>query len=253
MNTASHNRSKPMAEANREDSVKQPRYLAIKRYIRAQIENYCWPVNFQVPSENQLAQEFAVSRMTARRALSELTDEGLLARTQGLGTFVAEPVAAGSLLEVRNIADEISAQGHNYTNRILQLTPANASARVARALGLCDGATVFYSVIVHLDNALPVQWEERYTNPALAPDYLQQDFSSQTPNAYLSRVAPLTGAETRVEAISAGEDLARALEIAPGSACLQVWRRTKSHSGIASFARLVHPGSRYRLGAQLEF
>ncbi|MCH9691320.1 MAG: histidine utilization repressor [Gammaproteobacteria bacterium] len=225
----------------------------IKRYIRAQIDNYLWPTNFQVPSENQLAQKFAVSRMTARRALSELTDEGLLARTQGRGTFVAEPVTAGSLLEVRNIADEISAEGHSYSNRILQLAQISASAKVSRALGLIDGAAVYYSVVVHLDNALPIQWEERYTNPALAPKYLEQNFSTQTPNAYLSRVAPLTGVETTVEAISVGIDLAQALEIEPGSACLQIWRRTISHSDTASFARLVHPGNRYRLGAQLEF
>ncbi|MEW5249529.1 histidine utilization repressor [Microbulbifer discodermiae] len=231
----------------------QPRYLAIKRHVRCRIESGDWPIHFQVPSENQLAQEFGVSRMTARRALSELTDEGVLQRTQGLGTFVAEPVPAGSLLEVRNIADEISARGHRYSSRVLVLEARCATAEVALALSLGEGARTFHSIIVHRDNGLPVQWEERYTNPELAPEYLRQDFSSSTPNAYLSRVAPLTEADTTVEAIGADGPVAQALQIEAGSACLQICRRTKSSSGTVSFARLIHPGNRYRLGALLRF
>lgn len=243
MNTA----REPSAQGN------EPRYVAIKRHIRQQIESGNWPVHFQVPSENQLAQDFGVSRMTARRALTELTDEGVLMRSQGLGTFVAEPVPAGSLLEVRNIADEVSARGHSYSSQVLELEELPASSDVAGALGLPEGARVYHSIIVHCDNDLPIQWEERYTNPVLAPEYLQQDFSATTPNAYLSRVAPLTEADTTVEAVAAMEDIAKALQIDSGSACLQIWRRTKSSTGTVSFARLVHPGNRYRLGAQLRF
>lgn len=231
----------------------EPRYAAIKRHIRDRIEHGDWPVNTRVPSENQLAEEFRVSRMTARRALSELTDEGVLVRSQGLGTFVAEPTPAGSLLEIRNIADEVSARGHSYSSRILCLEETTTSPTVSRALGLTEGAPVYHSRIVHCDNNVPIQWEERYTNPALAPEYLQQDFSVSTPNAYLSAVAPLTEVDTTVEAIAADEEIARALEMAAGDACLQIWRRTMSSSGVVSFARLVHPGNRYRLGAQLRF
>ncbi|WHI45081.1 histidine utilization repressor [Microbulbifer sp. EKSA008] len=235
------------------NTASEPRYAAIKRHIRQQIESGEWPIHSQVPSENQLAQQFSVSRMTARRALTELTDERVLMRSQGLGTFVAEPVPASSLLEVRNIADEISARGHSYSNRILLAQPCVASADVALALEVPEQAKVFHSIIVHCDNGLPVQWEERFTNPALAPDYLDQDFAHTTPNAYLSKVAPLTEADTTVEAIAAEAAIAHALEIAPGDACLQVWRRTKCSAGTVSFARLVHPGNRYRLGAQLRF
>ncbi|MBN8429990.1 histidine utilization repressor [Microbulbifer salipaludis] len=231
----------------------QPRYAAIKAHIRAQIESGEWAAHFRVPSENQLAHDFSVSRMTARRALSELTDEGVLIRSQGLGTFVAEPVPAGSLLEVRNIADEIAARGHSYANRILKLEQTTASTEVSVALGLAEGSAVYHSVIVHLDNDLPIQFEERYTNPTLVPEYLQQDFTAATPNEYLTRVAPLTEADTTVEAIGADDTVGEALEIKSGTACLQIWRRTKSSAGTVSFARLVHPGNRYRLGAQLRF
>jgi DNA-binding GntR family transcriptional regulator len=68
-----------------------------------------------VPSENELAGHFRISRMTANRALNELTAGGFLARVPGVGTFVKEPRARSSLLELRNIAEEIGARGHTHS------------------------------------------------------------------------------------------------------------------------------------------
>ena len=89
-----------------------PRYQRIKQFIRERIEQGEWPTAYQVPSEHKLCEQFDVSRMTARKALQELTAEGVLVRAQGLGTFVAEAKPQSSLLEVRNIADEIRERGH---------------------------------------------------------------------------------------------------------------------------------------------
>src|ERR1700760_2589224 len=80
-------------------------YARIKRHITAKIESGAWPVTGKVASENQLAAQFDVARMTARRAVSELVQEGWLVRSQGLGTFVADRKPTLSMLEVRNIAE----------------------------------------------------------------------------------------------------------------------------------------------------
>ncbi|HXH04746.1 MAG TPA: histidine utilization repressor [Candidatus Competibacteraceae bacterium] len=229
------------------------RYAEIKRHIVQMIEDGVWPVGERVPSENQLSEQFQVSRMTARRALQELTDEGLLVRSQGLGTFVAEPRPTSNLLEVRNIADEIAARGHRYSNRILRLEAVPASEAVAIALNLPRGSEVFHSLIVHLDNQIPLQLEDRYVNPLVAPEYLQQDFSQQTPNAYLMKVAPITEASHLVEAVLPDMETARLLELTQPEACLQIKRRSWSSRGVVSYVRLVHPGSRYRLGSHLDF
>ena len=77
------------------------KYHQIKDHILTQIRSGQWQEFQRVPSENQLAQQFAVSRMTARRALSELTDAGILTRTQGLGSFVASFKSLSSLLTQR--------------------------------------------------------------------------------------------------------------------------------------------------------
>lgn len=223
-------------------------FARIKRHVVARIESGEWSVASRVPSENQLAAEFGVSRMTARRALLELMHEGWLVRSQGLGTFVADRKPALSMLEVRNIAEEIAARGHRYSNRVLRLEAIAASEAVAMYLEVDVRSPVFHSIIVHIDNQVPVQLEDRFTNPAVAPDYLDQDFAQETPNAYLSRRAPIEAIEHVIEAVLPTAQVARWLQIERVEACLQISRRTWSGHRVASYARLAHPGSRYRMG-----
>ncbi|NDO75834.1 MULTISPECIES: histidine utilization repressor [Shewanella] len=229
------------------------KFARIKQYISDRIESGEWVEHSRVPSENQLAELFECSRMTARRALTELVDNGVLERSQGLGTFVAEFKSQSSMLSIRNIADEIKARGHGYSVQVLELTAIEALAPIAIALGLETGSRVFYSVLVHCEEGLPLQLEERFVNPQLIPDYLQQDFNLQTPHEYLSQVAPLTEARHTIEAIVANEQIRARLTIPASEPCLQILRRTWSRQGMVSFARLIHPGSRFRLGGHLTF
>ncbi len=57
--------------------------------------------------------------MTINRELRELTDEGMLVRLQGVGTFVAEPKGQSALFEVRSIADEIASRRHQHRCEVL--------------------------------------------------------------------------------------------------------------------------------------
>ncbi|GGP96216.1 histidine utilization repressor [Shewanella ulleungensis] len=229
----------------------QAKFAQIKQFILSRIETGEWQENERVPSENQLTELFVCSRMTARRALTELVDSGVLERTQGVGTFVAGLKSQSSLLAIRNIADEIKDRGHGYSVTPLELKQIAASAAEANALGLEVGNPVFYSVLVHCEQGIPLQVEERFVNPALVPNYLAQDFTLQTPHEYLSAVAPLTEARHTVEAIMATAELQQQLAISATEPCLQILRRTWSRQGVVSFARLVHPGSKFKLTSAL--
>lgn len=80
-----------------------PKFAQIKQFILENIRAGHWQENDRVPSENELTNQFQVSRMTARRALSELTEAGILTRNQGLGTFVASFKSQSSLLEKKTL------------------------------------------------------------------------------------------------------------------------------------------------------
>src|SRR3546814_14264005 len=90
--------------------------------------------------------------MTARRAILELTQDGMLVRSQGVGTFVAERRPMLPVLEVRNIADEIAERGHHYGNRIILPERETATEGIAIALGIAPDSPVFHSILLHLDN-----------------------------------------------------------------------------------------------------
>lgn len=231
----------------------QPRFIHIKSEVLEQIENGQMKSGERVPSENQLAEQYSVSRMTARRALTELVDEGILMRSQGLGTFVSDHRPMSSMLAIRSINDEITQRGHQYSNQILMKETISSNEQQSAWFGIVRSSVLFHTRIVHLENKLPVQLEDRLVNPTLAPDYLSQDFASQTANQYLTRVAPLTEADHVVEAINPTRHIAAQLQIPISQPCLRISRRTYSAKGIVSFALLYHPGNRYRIGGHLDF
>lgn len=224
-----------------------PLYAQVKQMIIQQIHSGAWPVHYRVPSESELVEALGFSRMTINRALRELTNDGLLVRMQGVGTFVAEPKGRSALFAVNNIADEVAARGHRHQSKLIRLGEQLASPELAMALDLREGQKVFHSLIVHFENEVPVQLEDRYVNAALAPDYLKQDFTQTTPYAYLSQIAPLSEGEHVVEAILADAEECRLLQIERGEPCLLIRRRTWSGSQAVTSARLLHPGSRHRL------
>ncbi len=233
--------------------VKTAKYNIIKQHICENIESGDWQEHSKVPSENELAEQFSVSRMTARRALQELTEQGLLVRSQGSGTFVATFKSQSSLLEIRNIADEIQERGHQYHAEQLTLQSVEVNDEVAILLALKTGETAYYSSVLHFENNAPIQLEQRFVNPKLIPNYLEQNFTQITPHEYLSSEAPLTEATHEVEAVLAKDEISQLLVISNTTPCLQVKRRTWSSQGVVSLAILTAPGNKYRLGSHLIF
>lgn len=224
-----------------------PLYAGVKQMILDRIHSGEWPPKHRIPSENELVVELGVSKMTANRALRELASEGELVRIQGVGSFVAERKGYSALFEVRNIAEEIAERGHAHQAAVVILGQETASPEIADALELEIGAPVFHSLIVHSENDVPVQIEDRFVNPAAAPDYLEQDFTTLTPNAYLTMAAPLSGSEHVVEAAMPQPWECKLLTILKTEPCLTIRRRTWSARQVVSLARLVYPGHRYRL------
>lgn len=224
-----------------------PRYKVIEEFLLERIHNGSFSVNHQIPPEEQLARDFSVSRMTANKAINNLVHKGYLVRQAGLGTFVTDRKAESSLHEVMNIATEVRGRGHVYSNRVVRCEAVAADDEVALRLGLRLGAEVFHSVLVHLQDDLPIQLEDRFVTPRWAPDYLQSDFSQTTPNEVLVRSCPISDIEHVVEAVLVEPATAELLQIDPAMPCLSVIRRTWSADHLVSYARLIHPGERYKL------
>jgi GntR family histidine utilization transcriptional repressor len=222
-----------------------PHYQRLKVHIVDQISCGKLRPGQRIPSEGDLVKSFAVSRMTANRALRELESEGFITRVQGVGSFVATSKSESTVLAIRNIADEIRARHQRHTSLVVQLGEAR-EPRFNRLLGLPDRTAHFRSVLVHHADDVPLQLEDRRVNPAFAPDYLQQDFTQVTPNAHLMAQGALQYAEHIFEAELPSGPVARLLQIRRSEPCIVLRRRTWSLGMVASFAVITAPSSRYR-------
>ncbi len=224
-----------------------PLYAKLKQAIIEKIYTGEWKPHDRVPSEAELVKQFNCSRMTANRALRELTAEGFLFRLQGVGSFVSEPKGQSALFEIHSIADEIAARANQHRCKVLKLSEVSANMTQAAEFSIAVGAPLYHSIIIHYENDVPVQIEDRYVNVQAAPAYLKQDFGRQTTHDYLSQVAPLTEGEHVVEAIAGDARSCRLLQIDVNTPCLLISRRTWSKKFIVSSARLLFPGHRYKL------
>lgn len=234
-------------ELSIEDNSPIPIYLRVKHLIVNNINKNIWTANQKIPSESELVKQLGCSRMTVNRALRELTAEGVLVRVQGVGSFVAKEQGQTSLFQIHNIADEITARKHQHRAEVLLLESVQADSLQSLQMQVQERQPLFHSIIVHYENDIPVQVEDRLVNSFLVPDYLKQDFTQITPNAYLMANAPITEGEHIVKAILASAQESKWLKIDKTEPCLFIQRRTWSNKNLISSARLIYPGSRYHL------
>ena len=233
-------------------SSKLPAYEQVKAFVKAQINQGVWRPGDAVPSESALQLQFGICRMTVNRAMKELAVEGVVNRIQGSGTVVAQLHRISSTLAIRDIHDEILERGHSHSTTVLTVEATRADAALAQLFKLRCGARLFHSVLVHHEDGVAIQLEDRHVNPASAPHYLEVDFTACTPTHYLLDHAPLTEASYSIESALASAQEAKYLGIKRGEPCLVMTRCTVSAAHVASLARLVYPGMRYSFSGKFQ-
>ncbi|CAN5379264.1 histidine utilization repressor [soil metagenome] len=224
-----------------------PLYAKVKTHIVQKIQAGDWAPGARVPSENELVEHFGISRMTANRALRELTSDGLLSRVPGVGTFVKVQPPRSSLVELRNIAEEIAARGHVHSSKIEKRVTVMPLEALAEEFEQKTPSRLYHLVIVHRENGMPVQIEDRYVNPFSAPHFLDQDFSLVTPTGYLLDTVPVDELEHTVEAIMPSREQRQLLEIGMDEPCIALHRRSWGRGHVVTVATLIYPSSRYAL------
>jgi GntR family histidine utilization transcriptional repressor len=172
-----------------------PLYERVKQHLLERIAQGEWQNGARLPSEHELMEVLGASRMTVHRALREMSADGLLHRIQGVGTFIQTEKPRSALLEITDISEDIAARGHAHRAQIITLRPIRADGPLAADFSLRRGAKIHHSEIVHYEDDVPVQLEERFITPLFAPHYLDQDFTTQTTARYLQGIAPASEIE----------------------------------------------------------
>ena len=196
-----------------------PLHARIRREIEAQILSGAWPPGTKVPGEVALMAQYGCARMTVNKALSTLAGAGLVTRKRRAGTFVARPRAQSMVLEITDLAREVTARGQAYEWRLLRRTQRRSDHPEMPG-------NVLETEGVHYADYAPLAFEHRLISTAQVPGILTADLAQTAPGTWLLAHVPWTEAENRITATAASPALAQALGIAPGSPCLTVTRRT---------------------------
>ena len=121
---------------------------------------------------------------------------------------------------------------------------------VATSLGLGTGASVFPSMCVHFEDSIPIQLEDRYVNPQMVPNFMQQDFTREQPLDFLVRTVLLDQMEHVVDAVLPTKEQADWLKMDASQPCLLLTRRTWAREIPITIVRCLHPATRYRFGSR---
>jgi len=211
----------------------------VKSLIRNRIRSGEWPPDHRVPSEGQLVEAHGVSKMTADRALRELSDEGLVVRVRGRGTFVAKGGSRPATPDILDVAKEIHLRGHRHNVEVVSMCERVPERETAWQLDLAEGVPAFYSLIVHRADAVPWRLEEWIVRRDLAPAYMSLDFKGMMPHAYLASVLPGAEFDCTVEAVIPHAWERKLLLCSAPSPCLLVRGRMAASGRAISTVRVI--------------
>lgn len=225
------------------------RYHQIADELRGRILSGAYAAGRLMPSESDLSSEFAVSRVTIRKALEVVREEGLVDSRQGFGWFVSGETVRQPLARLATIEDQMRDSGASPTRRVLEFAFEKAPKDVAAALGtqqvlrvrrlnLADGEPF----------AIVTVW-----CPADLGQNLSRSDVERSPFYELLDV-PLAGATQTIGADAASADEAKLLDVPVGSPVLRCLRTTTSTDGkTVLFSRHVFPAHRTEFVVDLPF
>lgn len=239
------------------ESVKSgplPRYYQLKEILRERIRAGQWLPGSLIPSERELCETYGISRMTARQAISELVNEGLLYREQGRGTFVGRPKIAQQLLRLTGFTEDMRAREQRPGAKVLKAEMWPADETTAERLRIKARQPVFRLRRLRLADAEPLALETSCVSFIGCERLMNDDFETNSLYRLLETVydIPALEAEQELEADLASPEEAGFLAVAPGSAVLRTIRvmSTRRNQPV-EFATSVYRGDKYRFYTRL--
>ncbi len=224
-----------------------PRYREIETAIRQRLAKLT--PGAELPSEAQLCEEFAVSRMTARHAMHRLAQEGLVFRVRGRGTFVGEAPTHRRANSLLSFSNEMHRKGRVPTSRVLGRALRAPSREEAVRLQLKDDEKVLWLRRIRLADGVPIAVESTRLHRRTAAAVLAADLQRESLHAVLVRAGCLpTRGRATINAEPASADDARWLKMRRGDPML-VERRVilDQQERPLEYTESRYPADRYAL------
>ena len=241
-----------MAEINLRSPI--PKYYQLKEIIRDLIEKDELGVGEAIPPERELCEWYRVSRMTARQAVMELVNEGLLYRVQGLGTFVAEPKVHQGTGRLTSFTEDMRERGMEVSSTVVGVRVEEAGPVVARLLRIDPGDRIVRVRRVRNADGKPMALETSHLLYEVAKGILGEDLSGRSLYEELGKAGVrVATAEQSYEAVLVNESESAHLGVPVGSPALLIERVTfNANDRPFEYVKSVYRGDRYRVTTRLE-
>jgi len=232
-----------------------PLYHQLENLIAARISAGEFSAATPMPTEEQLGQSYGVSRITVRKALDSLLQQGLIIRRRGVGSFVADRPRGVHSVQLSGSLDEFLTVARRLAPRVLNMANVKSSDEVAGIFGIVPGAKVTRLELVSSGEEGPLAHCEFFFPPHIGEQLSIDDVNSAAPIVRLvERKVGVKVARARqvIEPDLAGAATARFLGIAADAPILRTQRIYYTAEGDAiEIAQLRYHPSRYRYEVDL--
>ncbi|MEN6393178.1 MAG: GntR family transcriptional regulator [Anaerolineaceae bacterium] len=234
-----------------------PLYVKIRENLREAIKRGEYKQGEKLPSEDELAIKYGVSRMTVRQGIMDLIDEGLVYRRHGVGTFVALPHLERDHSRLTNFFESAAKNGINVSARILTMEVIPAKQKIASELHIEEGDSVIHIKTLRYTEDVPVTVHDAFVPHKLFAPILTRDLKTLE-SQHLWTILESYGyrlkrAVQRLEAREAGEEIAELLNIYSNAPILYKERTAYADDGTPiEFIFCYNRGDMYSLTVTLE-
>ena len=153
------------------DSSK-PLYLQVEADIKNRILSKQYMPGDKLPTENELSAQYEVSKITIRKAIQNLSDEGYVNKVQGKGTFINFKKDKLLLNKTRGFKEILSSRGHTSRHDIIQASFLYADEDIAEKLMVPQGTKVVYIERLVWQDDEPIAIDKIYIEDARFPDFI---------------------------------------------------------------------------------
>ena len=232
--------------------INEPIYIKIEKYLRELIDSEKIKPGELLPSENQLSEEFNVTRMTVRSAFNNLVKQGYIIRKRGIGSIVLGNKVSDNMGAMESFTKEMLRKGYEVTTKLISLLVIEADDTIKERLNIEKGENVWEIKRVRYANGEPVSY--MITNmPVKMFPKLKKDDCISLYNYIRDNNYNIYKANRTIEAIISNAELINLLELDSEAPILHIEQVGILQNGEAfEYSHTYHYGYKLTLNALVE-
>lgn len=229
-------------------------YFQLYDILYKQIKDGVYKPGDLLPTENELIKRYNISRVTVRKAMDLLINDGLIVRRQGYGTFVQSPKVEQTLNKVLHFSNEMEKRGYKSSTVMLNNEIVYANKSIAGALGLQERDKLININRLRYADGIPMCLESAYLIYENCPEVLGRDFSKESLRKYLITRYNInwSRAYQKIYAITATTEMAGHLNIKKGDPLIYIERVSYDQDNEpGEYLQAYYRGDSYYLTVEL--